>query len=135
MNKGEIERLSELKTYLNTFKHTDRRSINNGFFIGQKMSKLPQTYKDFKSFGRLGVSSFKLNWDYSNLRINFKDDTSLKRFAKKTSNLEKIGGVLSKYSSKDLQLVSCLFWNNGNSLSAPEKRKAIKIKKDLMKNL
>jgi len=135
MNEVETRRLSKLKTFLAAFKYTDRRSINNGFFVGQCISKLPQVYNDFKGFGRLGVSSFILNWDYSNLRINFKEDTSLRLSAKESSNFKKVAGVLSQYSSDELQLVSLSCFDNGNLLNPLEKNSAMKIKEGLTKKL
>jgi len=135
MSKSEIGRLLKLRTYLDSFKRTDRRSINNSFFIGQHASKIPKVYTDFKSFGRLGVSSFRLNWDYSCLRVNFKDVASLKHQADSHSNFRRAGAVLSKYSPRDLQLVSCFLWGQGSALSSSEKKAAIKIKNDIMKNL
>lgn len=129
------KRTSGLKTYLNAFKRADRRSINNSLFIGQRLSKLPRLYTDFEDFGRLGVASFRLNWDYSNLRMNFKEETLPKLPRKECSRFTKVGCVLSNYSSEDLQLLSRYFLNRGRSLSPPEKRSAEEITRNLVKKL
>jgi hypothetical protein len=135
MNRLDVRRTLGLRTYLRTFKHTDRRSINNSFFIGQSLLKLPKFYTDFENFGRLGVSSFRLNWDYSNLRMNWREETHLRLPRDEHSRLAKVGSVLSNYSSEDLQLLGRYFYSGSNSLSSSEKKAAEEIKKDLMSKL
>jgi hypothetical protein len=128
-------RTSGLKTYLSAFKRVDRRSINNSLFIGQRLSKLPKLYTDFEDFGRLGVASFRLNWDYSNLRMNFKEEDLPTLPGKECSKFIKVGRVLSNYSSEDLQLLSRYFLYNGRALSPFEKRTAEKMMRNLVKKL
>ena len=134
MNEVEITRLSILKAFLDEFRYADRRSINNGFFIGQCVSKLPEVYTDFRGFGRLGVSSFGLHWDYSNLRNNFKKDDSLRPLAKESENFKKVATALSQCSPDELKLVSLLCFNE-SLLNPEEKRLAMKIKESLTKEL
>lgn len=133
VEQGIVERTPHLKAYLNTFRLKDRRSVNNSIFAGQKIKIVPLIYNDFQGFGKLGVSSFKLNWDYSIL--NGKRRTFAHKPTKFSKEFEKAGLFFSKFSSEELRLVSCLFWKNGTSLNLKEKENAKLVKRRMMDKL
>lgn len=118
--------------FLKSFKPNDRHSVNNSVFLSQSLKAVPQLYDDFEGFGKLGVSSFKLNWDYS--LINRKNGNRIIK-DKSGRDFERIGRYLSKYSSDDLRLASCGLWKGGNSLNEKEKDVANNIKNSIVEEL
>jgi len=135
MKEEEINRLLALQAFLEAFKRTDRRSINNGFYVGQCISKLPELYSDFEEFGGLGVSSFGLNWDYSNLRMNFKESDSLPKSVNVQKKIGKVAKTLSQYSPDELKKLSLFCINGGNLLSKSERETAKRRKAELLQKL
>ena len=122
-----------LKAFLKSFKFNDRRSLNNGVFLSQSLNAMPKIYDDFKGVGKLGVSSFRLNWDYSLLE-NYNQDKGIEDESK-SKVLEKIGERLSSYSYDDLRLASCALWKEGRLLDKKEKEIANQIKDNIAKKL
>lgn len=133
MEVGKPERMNNLMVYLSISKSRNRRTLNNGIYVSQQTGIVPPVYTDFQSFGRLGVSSFELNWDYSALNgqpiePNYNLGSSAKTF-------EKAARLLSNYSFDEVRLLSCLLWNDGKSLSSEERRAADRIKRRVTKEL
>lgn len=127
-----IERRLKLKAYLSASKMKDRRTINNGFYVSQQIKIVPTTYEDFQSFGKLGVSSFSLNWDYSHLNGE-QTESALK--AESTKTFEDAARFLLEYSRQELRLASCFLWEGGKSLNSKEKENANQIVGNMTKEL
>lgn len=130
MGESVSERRNRLQTYISESKLKNRRAINNGIHVSQQIKMVPMVYRDFQSFGKLGVSSFKLNWDYS--IINGKSKNLACKPTKSTKAFKKAARFLSKYSDDELRLISCLLWNNGKILSSEERETANQIMRNTM---
>lgn len=121
-----------LSVFTKSFKTKDRRSINNGIFLGQSVKALPQLYDDFEGFGKLGVSSFKLNWDYSFAK---RSNGNYATKDKRARHFEKLGKYLTNFSSDEIRLASCIFLNDGLMLNQEEKDAATRIKDRITEEL
>lgn len=132
MDKSILERRYVLRVYLNSSKFKKRRVINNGVYVSQQIEIVPTVYEDFQSFGKLGVSSFSLNWDF-----NIINGKTAKPPHKTDSEkgFEKAARFLSKYSRDELRLLSCFLWKDGSNLSSEERENADQILRNVRKKL
>lgn len=135
MDNSDLERLAKLRTYLAEFAYEDRRSINNSIFVGQHTEKIAPIYADFRKFSRLGVASFELNWDYSNLRVNFREANFPMLESNEISRIKTTARFLSKFSPEELQFVSCLCSANYKSLTPIQKQKANNIRQEIITSI
>jgi hypothetical protein len=128
--EGEMkeERLYILKAFKEGLKKEDRRSINNGIYIGQICEKLPKYYEDFEGFGKLGVSSLTLHEDISFLKWRA-HNLNIQKTSSNLDNVRRVGGIFSNFPAESLQLMACYLWYNGRNgiLREDEKQKAAEL--------
>lgn len=123
--------LCTLKTIAEASGKTDQLSLNNMVFLTQKLFSLISLYHDFKGFGKLGVSSPKLGWDYNLLKdeweqITLNEDQQLQIIKKLAKE------AFSQVSIYDIGLVACLLFDE-KFLGSEEKSKAISIQAQIQK--
>jgi hypothetical protein len=133
MEAKRKERIVMLKTYLGSFRKNDRRSVSNGIYLGQEMLGLPGYYDDFIGFGRLGVSSYQLNIDYSIIKYNSLELSSGEVCNPVQKKFREVGEGLSRFSAEDLRLASCLLRYNGTILNEEEKMRANAVKERMLR--
>jgi hypothetical protein len=128
------EKIAMLKTYLDSFKKSDRRSVSNSIYLGQEMLGLPKNYDDFIGFGKLGVSSYQLHIDYSIIKYNSIElSSSGEVWNSVPEQFREVGEGLSRLSGEELRLVTCLLWYNGMILNEEEKEQARAIKERMLR--
>jgi hypothetical protein len=95
---------------------------------------LPKYYDDFEGFAKLGVSSVTLHLDYSSLRktSEFLNLHDANEDGQQFEKAKEIGRVLTKYSTADLQLISCSLWYNGGLLTKKERERAEMLRNKLL---
>jgi hypothetical protein len=94
-------------------------------FLAQKLFSMPSLYSDFKGFGKLGVSSQRLGWDY-NILVDRWKDIKTDIASNGLNNIEEFVKIFATLSQAEISLVACFLFDQ-DFLDEKEKLKASEI--------
>jgi hypothetical protein len=96
--------LCALKTLAEESGKRDQLDLNNMVFLTQKIFSVPSRYNDFKGFGKLGVSSSRLGWDYNLLEDDWEEIDTTEN--EQTVTIKKLARLFKSLSRADISLLA-----------------------------
>lgn len=106
----QLQPLCALKTLAEKSGKTDQLTLNNMVFLAQKMFSFRELYSDFRGFGKLGVSSPSLGWEYNRL-YNVWEDLPKEVDSEIVKQTMEIAGKFRQLSHKEIALLACFLFD------------------------
>lgn len=102
---NQTQSLCTLRTLAKESGKRDQLDLNNMVFLTQNLLSTPSLYNDFKGFGKLGVSSPRLGWDYNLLEDDWDTIDAVEN--EQLLTIKKLAKLFASLSTADISLLAC----------------------------